>query len=524
MNIRIAVLIVGLAGIGCTKHNPAVCCNTPTQCSSFGLDGVTGCDTGKVCDSDGACIAPQCASSAECADSTPYCSNAGLCEMACTVDTECPGGGQAANQVHCSGGACVECANAADCPAAAPVCASSACRICQQDSECASEVCATDGDRLGDLQRVFHETRHRSAAHHAAQTDARSPKFLVGRPKIRSAFDHLRDPNEGIHQTDGTCVAPDMIAYVAPAASDGADCSIATPCSLTHGVSLGRTYTLLVAGTYQLQSGITITGTRWLIGVGAAEPTITRSTGGPIITVGIASHLHVAHLALSGATNTNSTSFDGSAIACPNDTNPRTLDLVDVAISTNEYFGVDGSACAVTATRSSFTHNFDGMFVKDNNATIDSCEFSRNAHDGLDFDGSVATVTNSFFTNNSNHGAEISSGVTGGRIQFCTAVNNFKYGLAVGIPASTTFDLTNNLMANNMSGGILCSGGTCPLAGSITLGADVTTAHFKSSTDFHITAGSVAIDAASGSTLDHDYDGDVRPLGNGRDVGADEAQ
>jgi hypothetical protein len=43
--------------------------------------------------------------------------------------------------------------------------------------------------------------------------------------------------------------------------------------------------------------------------------------------------------------------------------------------------------------------------------------------------------------------------------------------------------------------------------------------------DYHITAGSVAIDAADPITsTDHDYDGEARPKGAARDVGADEAQ
>ena len=473
MRIRIAVLIVSFAVLGCTKHNPAVCCNTPTQCSSFGLDGVIGCDTGKVCDADGTCISPQCASSAECGDTTPYCSSEGLCEMTCVADTECPGAGEAASQIHCVGGACVECGSGADCPASAPICASSACRICQQNDECATEVCGIDG----------------------------------------------------------TCIAADSIAYVTPAGSDAADCSQATPCSLTHGVSLGRTYTLLTAGTYQITQGLTLTGTRWLLGSGASPPTVMRSTGGPILTVGVASDLHVSYVVLSGATNTTTGSNDGTAILCPNDGNPRLLELSDVTVTGSAYNGVDANTCSVTATHSAFTRNGavaasdgSGLYVKDNNATIDACDFTRNGYDGFNFDGSVALVVNSFFTSNGHNGATISSEYPGGHIQFSTSAENVKMGLSVGIPVGVSFDLTNNLVGGNGMSDSLCSGGTCPTGGSIMLGADDSTAHFKTHTDFHITAGSVAIDAAAGSTLDHDFDGDVRPLGAGRDVGADEAQ
>jgi hypothetical protein len=467
---RILIMLVVAAWFGCSQHNPAVCCNTPTQCTSFGLDGIIGCDPGKVCDPTGACISPQCASSAECADPTPYCSSAGLCDMTCVADTECPGGGQATNQVHCVGGACVECGQASDCPANAPICANAMCRACTLDADCPSEACGADG----------------------------------------------------------TCVAVGDIAYVDPGGADTADCSQATPCSLVHGVSIGRTYTVLAPGSYEASQTLGISGTRWFIGVGALKPSITRTSAGPIITVGVASDLHFSNLQLTGATNTNSTSFDGVGIECANDMNPRSLELDDVVVTANAATGVDGNTCSVTANRSAFTHNGGlmvnggaGLYVRDHPVTIDRCEFSRNSGDGFLYDGTVALITNSFFTGNLGTGVSLSSGDVGGHIQFCTVASNGMVGV---YSEQQPVDISNDLIANNDTAGIQCTSGSCPSMGSIVLGSDISTAHFKSLLDWHITAGSVAIDAASGSTNDHDFDGDVRPLGNGRDVGADEAQ
>jgi hypothetical protein len=323
--------------------------------------------------------------------------------------------------------------------------------------------------------------------------------------------------------TDGTCVDPSAIAYVATDGSDAASCSQMTPCSLTHGISLGRKYTVLAMGTYQTTANLTITGSRWVIGVG--NPTINRVTNpGSVIIVGIATDLHLSNLTVTGGINSSSTSFDGMGIQCPNDQTARTLELTNVTVTTNGGYGVDASSCAVTVSRSTFSYNGGeqigagyGIYTKDYNATVDRSAFVHNTGDGLYFDGGTSmVVTNSFFTDN--RGTAIDTNASLGTISFCTFVENLNAG-NIGVP---NFDLSNNLFANNAHP-VVCQGG-CVTAGTITLGADVSAAHFKSATDFHITTGSIAIDAAAASTMDHDYDGDTRPLGNGRDVGADEAQ
>ena len=70
----------------------------------------------------------------------------------------------------------------------------------RQHTACVKVILENLLDRLGNLERVLHEKRHRAAAHHAAGTDARSPKFLLKRKIFRNDFDHLRQQNGGIHQ------------------------------------------------------------------------------------------------------------------------------------------------------------------------------------------------------------------------------------------------------------------------------------------------------------------------------------
>jgi hypothetical protein len=122
----------------------------------------------------------------------------------------------------------------------------------------------------------------------------------------------------------------------------------------------------------------------------------------------------------------------------------------------------------------------------------------------------------------------VSSGVAGNRVEFSTIVLNGKNGINISLATGQVAALTNDLMGKNTMSAIACFIGTCTSDGTIDLGTDIAPAHFVSPTiapyDYHVTHGSVAIDAAVGGTLDHDFDGDVRPKGTARDVGADEAE
>ncbi len=139
--MRVSVLLPFVLAFACTKHNPDSCCSTQDQCTSFGLSGITACDTGKVCNVDGACIAPQCTVSSDCTDAgTPICDNQ-VCVASCTTDDECS---TISGRPYCgSAGACVACKDDTTCTAQDPVCDGSAnfCRGCEEDSECSSGVC-----------------------------------------------------------------------------------------------------------------------------------------------------------------------------------------------------------------------------------------------------------------------------------------------------------------------------------------------------------------------------------------------
>ena len=388
----------------------------------------------------------------------PYCVESGVCESACTADTQCPGAAEDAKDVWCDAGACVECRDANDCTTATPVCDASACRGCATNGECATGVCTTDG----------------------------------------------------------SCALASDVGYVAPNGVTTGNCPQNMPCNLVHGTSTGLKYLLLASGTYTNAGSLSLTGTQWLIGV-STKPVITSSATGPIIQIVGTTEIHLENVQISGATG----STDGSGISCTN--GGGVLTLRDVVVTQNQVDGLVSMSCSVDAATSQFINNGGiGLESQSNSLTADRCMFSNNQY-GMTFDGGTLKASNSFFTRNLKDGVQISTQINTVDFEFNTVVDNGEYGIV----ANSFHSLPNNVVARNTNLETNCNG--CQLPGSIVMhGADVSTLHFLSPDaqpyDYHLGAGSIAIDAAVAATLDHDYDGDARPKGAARDLGADEAQ
>jgi hypothetical protein len=443
----------------CTKPNPNRCCTDEADCMAQGLPTDSQCDDGLLC-RGGQCIAQACSSAADCDASAPFCIDASCTEM-CTADEQCPGFGGAANQTFCQSGTCVQCraASNADCSGATPVCDAGACRACSAHSECASGACAADG----------------------------------------------------------SCAVESEIAYVEPGGSDSADCSRATKCSLAHGASLGRRYIVLSPGTFTLSSPITFVGTVSLIGSGTTKPEVTCSVAGGIFKIGPGANVWFENLRVRGATGTNNI---GSGIYCGNvPSGARHVYLTDVDLTQNAYYGFFAQQCTVEATRSNFTMNgFDGFSTTDSEATIERCAAYANVGDGFNLDVGLYRIRNTFSYRNGAVGIDL-YGNAGSTAEFNTVVDNPGGGLLCEIPGLA---LPNNIDVRN---GTVTTGGNCTYPGSI-LASNVTGLNFKSPDtqpyDYHLTPGSLAIDMAIVSAVADDFDGDARPQGAGRDVGADE--
>jgi hypothetical protein len=239
--------------------------------------------------------------------------------------------------------------------------------------------------------------------------------------------------------------------------------------------------------------------------------------------------LRVESVEISGATGdpSNGPLGSGTGLYCRRAGGSPVVEVRDVTARNNSYTGLQSLTCTLDVRRSVFTQNLLGVFLQDSTATIDRSMFVLNG-DGASLDGGQFTVTNSFAVRNDGHGFDVFSDVTGNKLEFNTVVDNARVGggrAGINCNLMTTASFPNNLIARN---GIATAGTNCTYSGSLIVDSDISAIRFKQPDaapyDYHLMPGSMAIDMAAVSTMDHDFDGDTRPKGAGRDIGADEAQ
>lgn len=460
------LMILAVAVIGCTKPNPNRCCTDEADCAAAGLPVGMTCDDGRVCRAN-VCITDECQSNASCDQLAPYCIDPpeGVCQEQCTDDSQCPGNGQAATDRYCASGTCTECRDANDCSGSTPTCsAEGKCVACTQHAQCNTGVC----------------------------TDA------------------------------GTCASAADVAYVDVTGSPTSDCSATSACSTIERALAqlpARLYILVSPGTYTRGGPLVILDRRHVIGRGIPRPAIDRSDDGPILTTQGTADVHLENLQLSGATGApgeDGTALDGYAIYCKAMVGSPVVTLVDVIV-TNNRRGLIGRQCKVDVTRSTFSNMTYGIELVDVVARIDRSTFENTV---ADLDGGLFTVTNNVFARTPGIGVSLNSEQAGNVIEFNTFVED-----AVSCDMIVPTAFPNNIFAR--SGDPASS--TCSFPGSIIAPTDISALKLKhpdsAPYDYHLMPGSSAIDTAVGTTsLNHDFDGDVRPKGAGRDVGADEAQ
>jgi hypothetical protein len=267
-------------------------------------------------------------------------------------------------------------------------------------------------------------------------------------------------------------------------------------------------------------------GQRWLIGAGSGA-TFHRSTQGPIILAHGPTEVNLDNLTIENATGASGAGTTGFGLRCEAALGTPTLSLVNVTVRNNEQAGVSSQTCTFSAVGSHFESNgYHGLNLIDTTVSIDRCVAINNVGSGMNLDSGLFTVVNSIIARNQRGGLVVAAGNTGHRIEFNTIVDNV--GIA-GVDAGFNCDVfsgltaTNNIIARNDP---QTRSTNCSFTNSLVADTDISAIKFVSPDttpyDYHLMAGSIAIDMAAVSTLDHDIDGNVRPAGAGRDVGADE--
>jgi len=340
---------------------------------------------------------------------------------------------------------------------------------------------------------------------------------------------HAQCKVSGACLPDGSCADVTQVAYVQEGGL-GKTCTRDAPCGiLDEGVSVTRPYVKIQTGTVTADDQTMIDGKTVTI---LADPgaKLSRAGMGTILAIrGTGTDVAIFDLELTGATGT------GAAIAILNGGAPK-LTLTHVLIDGNDGIGIDATAGSLTLSRSTVVRNKGGglsivstKFDVTNNMIVD------NGDDGAG--GGTATVFGGVLIN------QIPSGNR--RFDFNTVSNNkAAAGLTTGvaciiIPAVT---FSGNIVFNNQNGaqlqvntignclwtfsdiGASPSGVMGGVSGNMNVDPDFVS---PERSDYHLQPTTQVKDAADPSMtadpdIDVDIDGDRRPQGTFRDIGADE--
>ena len=176
-------------------------------------------------------------------------------------------------------------------------------------------------------------------------------------------------------------------------------------------------------------------------------------------------------------------------------------------------------------------------------------QITSNAGDGVETTCCTSKLTNAVIADNQGHGIYVASGYPDTPLDIAHATiarNGGESGVGVYVEReaetnSSVLAITNTIIVSHSVGISVTGGNTVTVNGVLWHGVPTTVSHASTATvrvdnqhtgdpvfvdpdggDYHINAGSAAIDKGVDISLSEDMDGQLRPRENGYDLGADE--
>jgi hypothetical protein len=338
---------------------------------------------------------------------------------------------------------------------------------------------------------------------------------------------------------DGSCASPLDVLYVSPTGSNLATCMPDDHCSLARALALidGTKSTIrLDPAHYNLAGTVTLPDDLHLVGRGAILDRNATGTG-EVLDIAAGTHSSLDYVTVVGG--------DGDAghgIVCIQ----ATLTLREVTIQGNAGSAIVSTGCQLVISHAQLLNNQGaGLAASSSDVTLTRSVVTGNQVAGIDLVMTSYDIENNLIAKNGGPGTSLGgvfigtilSGTVARRVfAFNTVTQNSGpfgnvAGVVCGQDVSVPLAMTSNIVVNN-AGPAQVSGGACswtysdiapvPVSGTGNLSSDplfVDPVH----NNFHLQIASPVRDAADpAATLAVDIDGDARPQGPGRDMGADE--
>lgn len=462
-------LFVGMEA-GCTKETPGFCCSTLDSCAGTGAASVVTCDP---------------------AGSRPFCDDDGSYGAAhtCVPDPAAPG-----------------CTTSVECT-------TPALPVCDVDDTGTCIGCTTPDDCARFPERGLCDPVGRACVECVTNTDctAGDAPICDGGGTCIGCTADAQCASGVCDEGAGACVAEADLIYVSRTGGGGTACTMASPCATIAGgvaaITATRRYMKISAEEYD--ESVVLDGRDVTI---IAPGTGIRPAGLNQAALLVLNDSTVRIEGLRLHDGGGGTSADGLRCASPVGGSPS-IALIGTRIEGNGGLGIDAIACDIRVDGGYIVNNpGGGISISMGSFDIINTYITGNGAGtpvgGVKLDANTATSRFEFNTVAGNLAATgFAQAMICSSVQSQRIANNILWGASADQVAATNCELEFNLSNEGLSG-----------QGNVT-GSPT----FVSSTNFHLMAGSEGIDDADPTAdVRTDADGDLRPQGGRKDIGADE--